>query len=1844
MILKSEWNVLIMCVFMLFSIKMLSNDISVININDSGSGSLRQAILDVNTEGSGPHTITFKPSLKGQTILLLSSLPQITVSDVTIDGDINADGVGDITIDAGTGENLILIFSFNEDASNTTIKGLTLQDTGLSPFEIKGSPIGINIENIVVKHNDGNFIDFGIHFVGNAEGLRVKNFTMTQGQEGSLGISITGVATDVIIDGFNYSNSGGVNNSGIKVKGDAYNVVIKNSVVDLDSPKSDDDGDYGIYFVATVDTITIDNVKIKDAEIYGIRYPNTTNSVIKNSSFSNFKGSGKAQMLRFDGTVDVLVIENNKIDMDVASSTDDGTYGLVFTKSSSNVKIINNTINAADEDGIYISQETSNMLIDGNTISNTGDGGGGDGIEFYNNVARSNIAIKNNTIDNGGIGRAGLIIKVTNQTSEFTITGNKISNNTKQGIWVTNGMNGSRNKVLITNNTIFNNTMAGVLLENGTDEILVSQNSMYNNGVGIDIVDSANCNYQKSAGKTVSLISSIAKSPTTFDVTFSLPSICSGRDCDVEFYVNKNGDPADNGRTYLQAFTNLPRGRQTINIKCEDDFCIKAPNGFWTATLTRVGSCGTSEFSNSLAINSQGPVCLSSDILLWLKSDNNPSYGTMTKGWFDFSGNGANFDEVFGDPELKKGNAASNYNPYIDFDGKDYFRPLAGAINSRLTAGEIISVGRVNSTNAKRGPMHYFGGNSDGSHYTWDDGVVYETFGTTDRLGVNPKSGNVVDNKIGLSWNNSDVDVTNWTVYGVHSKSKDWGMSFNGNLQSSKVNTANFTQIGKKEYVGAFPGAIFKGEISEIIMYSRVLSVDERHKINSYLALKYGITLDQSKPTNYVASDSITTMWKASDNLGYDHNIAGLGKDLGATCDNTSNLHQTIANSTNKDSMVTIAVGNEVDVDTVDNLTNQTVNPIKKDLSFFTWGSNSEPTSFDIEISAKSANVRMARVWRVDKTKFEDQELTIKLLGASTNTYLLISNKDASFETIDQELQMNTKGSTSINSKKISDGAFFTFGSKVSGPVCIADGVSVWLRADGGNVNPDNWTDYSGNGNNFVQTTPSLQPKVKSRAFNFNPALDFESDRFDLVTSKINATQNTIIVVNKPDVVSGVRSLVQFGKLKESNVLEFRHNNSATQYIEKIAADSSSVKYDGLISSESYIDGVSQDNTANTGVKIYRNSTTANATGGVSYSPNNNPIYVGGEHGFDGLISEVIVFNRIVTSLELKKIYSYLALKYGITLNQSTTTDYIAIDGTTTMWEAASNIGYANNIAGLGKDLGSNCLNTSQLHQTVSKSANKDALITMAVGSGIDIKTVDNPSNQSKNPITNDNSFLTWGNNGKSTSFDQPLKNSTSTVRMARVWKVDKTNFADQMLTINLLGGNTNNNLLLSSDPLFETIDQELELDSKGNVNVDSLNIPDGVYFTFGSSYKGPACVNLGIKLWLKADQGGLDWKDQSGNNCTITKTGKPVNGTPINFNPSNALLLTDYYSASTDIKLTDDLMVFAVFRGGKEYLGGLNSTETDSIKKSNMWIRVQNTYSVFSNAISENQSITHPDSLSVTNPYITSVFSSSGTPKTEIGVNGKIEMGTLTITPGDRVGIGTDLLNNLGSGLVSEFIVYSRNATNVEKNKIHAYLALKYGITLDQSTPMSYLSSDGTTVMWDSTLAEAATYNNDIFGIGRDDCTELGQLKSRSANGDGIITVLAEGESSVNSNDAPKYTFTDIEDKEFLMIGNNNEKAEWTATDSPSNFQVLARRWSVQETGEVGTLQLDFDMENVEFDVPKTLSGTEYFIVIDTNNDGNLTDESPKALTNIGKDKWSIKGVNLNTGMRFTIATAVSL
>lgn len=123
-----------------------------------------------------------------------------------------------------------------------------------------------------------------------------------------------------------------------------------------------------------------------------------------------------------------------------------------------------------------------------------------------------------------------------------------------------------------------------------------------------------------------------------------------------------------------------------------------------------------------------------------------------------------------------------------------------------------------------------------------------------------------------------------------------------------------------------------KSTITELITYNRQLSLDDLHLIESYLAIKYGITLGANGTSkNYNATNN-TVVWNASSNSGYAYDIAGIGRD-DATALNQRKSHSINGPEQYKYSdILTIANGDDFE------------NPsdFSDDISFFLWGHNNE--------------------------------------------------------------------------------------------------------------------------------------------------------------------------------------------------------------------------------------------------------------------------------------------------------------------------------------------------------------------------------------------------------------------------------------------------------------------------------------------------------------------------------------------------------------------------------------------------------------------------------------------------------------------------------------------------------------------------------------------------------------------------------------------------------------------------------------------------------------------------------------------------------------------------------------
>ena len=149
-------------------------------------------------------------------------------------------------------------------------------------------------------------------------------------------------------------------------------------------------------------------------------------------------------------------------------------------------------------------------------------------------------------------------------------------------------------------------------------------------------------------------------------------------------------------------------------------------------------------------------------------------------------------------------------------------------------------------------------------------------------------------------------------------------------------------QIGRHA-VGVNQG--MNGEMAEIVLYNTALSTADRRKVDSYLALKYGITLDPNDIQDYYSSDG-TRVFPALNNASYTPyrwDVAGIIQD------DASGLLQTTSRSQNTNYVVTVSSPSAMDVG-----------------RSLVWGSNNgsltSPNTVDVD--GTIIKRRLSRVWR----------------------------------------------------------------------------------------------------------------------------------------------------------------------------------------------------------------------------------------------------------------------------------------------------------------------------------------------------------------------------------------------------------------------------------------------------------------------------------------------------------------------------------------------------------------------------------------------------------------------------------------------------------------------------------------------------------------------------------------------------------------------------------------------------------------------------------------------------------------------------------------------------------------
>lgn len=403
-------------------------------------------------------------------------------------------------------------------------------------------------------------------------------------------------------------------------------------------------------------------------------------------------------------------------------------------------------------------------------------------------------------------------------------------------------------------------------------------------------------------------------------------------------------------------------------------------------------------------------------------------------------------------------------------------------------------------------------------------------------------------------------------------------------------------------------------------------------------------------------------------------------------------------------------------------------------------------------------------------------------------------------------------------------------------------------------------------------------------------------------------------------------------------------------------------------------------------------------------------------------------------------------------------------------------------------------------------------------------------------------------------------------------------------------------NLLEYKTSYFATLDGNTFTDSFGN---GSSSISGSTFWNF-KTLVDPSSIDVGLELWFKADKGVTanssslvsSWSDQSINskNATIA-VNSPLNiENSINFNPAIYFNdgLNEYFNIDIEsIKNSDYTLIVIAKRSSSKaqsYLLGTNSFGNN--QGLHFGYRANTTFTLGQYANDINLSVKGFD-----NPQELPVLIRGQLDQTVGRLTSELKDGVLlTQTETNRVPLTGTATGTLGKyqgdgfeGYISEVMIYSKALSSPEIRKIYSYLAIKYGLSLENSAggiDGDYVASDGTTIFWDA--SGNSDYHNNITAIAKDEVTGLNQIKSKSSNSTGILTI----EKPAN--------FT--ADKKAIIMGSDTGDLSYSAYNKYglNNYTTLNKSWKLQ-TNVGNPLN---EKIKIEIEIPNTGKASDYLLL----------------------------------------------
>ncbi len=370
------------------------------------------------------------------------------------------------------------------------------------------------------------------------------------------------------------------------------------------------------------------------------------------------------------------------------------------------------------------------------------------------------------------------------------------------------------------------------------------------------------------------------------------------------------------------------------------------------------------------------PGGVTSNLYHWLKADagiSTTAQGGAVSAWAD-QGQSTAAVPATGTPvyEVDKG---LNFNALVYYNGTSYHAyPVGKEVSGDYS---LFGVARLEGSQNKRvfssltgnALMGYWGGNMDALNL--DSSPAFTAGGKTVTANTGPTL--------------YALDRASSGAYNMYSKER---LLYNGATSANSV---------WRTTLGGSASESSKAYVGEYIAYKRVLSTNERQRVDSYLAMKYGMTLGTlAAPVSYLSSSG-TTIWTGS--TTYQNRVFGIGYD------EMSALNQKQSQSEESGALLTMGLGSIA----AQNATN--VAQFLADTSFVVAGDNSGALAWQ-DAGSPLGKQRLGRIWRMQVSGNVGGAVTLRVpankLPSANSVYLLMdSNEDFSSGAVAVPMTLN---------------------------------------------------------------------------------------------------------------------------------------------------------------------------------------------------------------------------------------------------------------------------------------------------------------------------------------------------------------------------------------------------------------------------------------------------------------------------------------------------------------------------------------------------------------------------------------------------------------------------------------------------------------------------------------------------------------------------------------------------------------------------------------------------------------------------------------------------------------------